>query len=135
LLTFLGLARPVEVNVPGGTSSHSTLVVSSCGLQDSSQVGDHILRTVIRVPSKLSWRQWRLARKFAALERPEGGEGTVEGLEADMDHKYTVNVVEPDKKVNSILEQRKKVREEQLSFSDQIRRRLGWSIRQDFKTI
>jgi predicted translin family RNA/ssDNA-binding protein len=46
-----------------------------------------------------------------------------------------VNVVEPDKKVNSILEQRKKVREEQLSLSDQIRRRLGWSIRQDFKII
>jgi len=133
-LTVQGLAKTVEVKVPGGTSSHSTLVISSCGLQSSSQVGDHILRTVIRVPNKLSWRQWRLARKSAALERSEGCVGTVEGLEAELDYKYAVNVVEPDK-VNTILEEQARVPEKQLTFTDKIRERLGWSTRQDFKII
>jgi hypothetical protein len=117
----------VEVQVPVGTSSHSTLVLSRSGLQDASFVGDHILRTVIKVPQKLSWRQWRLARKFAALERLECG--TVEGLNAEMDHKFAVNVVEPDRKVNSILlERRTMAPEKPPSLVDQIRRRFGMTV-------
>ena len=51
-----------------------------------------------------------------------------------MDHKFKVNVVEPDKKLNSVLE-RLTVQEPQLSWSDQIRQRLGMTIQKDFKAI
>ena len=127
-----GLAKSVDVQVPRGTSSHATLVISNGGLQTAAQVGDHVLRTVIRVPQKLSWRQWRLARRYASLEQVDIG--TVDGLEAEMDHKFKVNVVEPDKKLNSVLE-RLTVQEPQLSWSDQIRQRLGMTIQKDFKAI
>lgn len=134
-MSVQGLAKPVEVKVPVGTSSHSTLVISQRGLQDANQVGDHILRTVIRVPKKLSWRQWRLARKFAALEQQQGS-GTVDGLAADMDHKYAVNVIEPDRTVNSVLERRlPEQRQPEGTLNDQIRHWLGWRTQKDSKPI
>jgi hypothetical protein len=106
--------------------------MSQCGLRAPAQIGDHVLKTVIRVPQKLSWRQWRLARRFAALEPPDVG--TVDGLETDVDHKFNVNVVEPDKKINPIL-QHKRVEQNPLSWTDQIRQRFGMTTQKDSKII
>jgi hypothetical protein len=46
-----------------------------------------------------------------------------------MDHKFAVNVVEPDRKVNSILlERRTMAPEKPPSLVDQIRRRFGMTV-------
>lgn len=135
-LTVKGLAKSLDIQVPRGTSSHATLVSSRSGLQSAAQVGDHLFKTVIRVPQKLSWRQQRVLRRYAALEQLEVG--TIEGMMGDIDHKFNVNVVEPDKMVNRILDRPRAVQENRLSWSDQVRKRLGMPIstaQRDFRGI
>ena len=81
--------NPILVTVSPSTSSHTCIVLPGEGLPSSSLVGDLVLKTSIRVPLKLSWRQARIWRRFANLEVKEGEQlGMVEGIESDLAHRW-----------------------------------------------
>ena len=81
--------NPVTVNVSPATSSHTVIVLPGEGMLSSSLAGDLVLKTSIRVPMKLSWRQSRIWRRFANLEVKEGEQlGMVEGIESDLAHRW-----------------------------------------------
>ena len=83
--------NPVMVNVSPSTSSHTVLVLPGEGLLSSSLAGDLVLKTAIRVPMKLSWRQARIWRRFANLEAKEGEQlGMVEGIDSDLAHRCCI---------------------------------------------
>jgi len=105
-------ARKVSVKVESNSSSGRTIVVAGEGLRSPDCLaGDLVLKTSIRVPSKLSWRQLRVIKRFASLESPELDK-LVTGFSHDGDHRLAVNVVEADRISN------KTVREEPLRYME-----------------
>ena len=116
---YEGLTRCCDLSIPEGTSSHTTLVIHQAGIHSFGCAGDHVLRTYIKVPKKMGWRQGQAFRRFAVLETLETG--TVNGLENEMDHKFTVNVIEPDKSTN-MVQSRALNNQEKLSVYETIRR-------------
>jgi len=117
--------RVVEVVVRPGTSSHTVIVVPEEGLRSFQALpGDLVLRTAIRVPAKLSWRQARIARRFAMVETSDCG--TVEGVTSDLDHRLGVNVVTADKVSNSVLKVVVKRKGYDETFLDRFRTMMGW---------
>jgi len=100
-LEYEGLTRCCDLKIPPGTSSHTALVVNQAGVHGQGYAGDHILRTVIKVPKKLGWWRGRKFRRYAALETPDSG--TVNGIPNSLDHKFCVNVMDADKSRNSAV--------------------------------
>lgn len=98
---YEGLTRSCDLSINVGTSSHTTLVVNQAGVHSYGCSGDHVLQTMIKVPKKLTWRQRRRFLKFAQLESSEYG--SIHGVENELDHKYNVNPLTPDKIVNSVI--------------------------------
>ena len=95
------LSRLVPVQLEAGSSSDK--VVAGEGLRPRDSIaGDLRVHTAIRVPTKLSWRQRRVLRKFAALE-PSVSDKLVDGIEHDTDHKLLVNVVDADRILNNVV--------------------------------
>lgn len=122
---FLSPVRSVDVSVRPGTSSHSVIVVPGEGLGSGGSLsGDLVLRTAIRVPARLSWRQARLWRKFALLETREAA-GCVEGVKEEMDHRLGVNVVVADKVSNSVVKATVRKSWDEF-FLDNFRSKMGW---------
>ena len=98
-------ARNIKVDVEEGTASHSVIVVAGEGLRTKDTIpGDLMVRTAVRVPRTLSWRQGRILRRFASLEPVEVGR-TIAGGPSVSDHKLEVNVVEADKIVNLVVKE------------------------------
>ena len=98
-------ARNIRVGVEEGTASHSVIVVAGEGLRTEDTIpGDLVVRTAVRVPRTLSWRQGRILRRFASLEPVEVGR-TIAGVPSVSDHKLEVNVVEADKIVNLVVKE------------------------------
>ena len=98
-------ARNIRVNVEEGTASHNVIVVAGEGLRTEDTIpGDLVVRTAVRVPRTLSWRQGRILRRFASLEPVEVGR-TIAGVPSVSDHKLEVNVVEADKIVNLVVKE------------------------------
>ena len=64
---------------------------------------------VARVPPKLSWRQARLVRRFAALEAGEADKlvGEVGEVEHGAGHRLGVNVVTADRVANTVVPEEK----------------------------
>lgn len=123
--SFLSPARRMEVPVLPGTSSHTVIVLPEEGVRTRDSVpGDLVLRTAIKVPSKLSWRQLRIWRKFAVLEPGQVG-AVVEGVPTSMDHRLNVNVVTADRISNDIVKI-KKVKGMDETFLDLFRTKMGW---------
>jgi len=118
--------NPVRVNVSPATSSHTVIVLPGEGLLSSSLPGDLVLKTAIRVPMKLSWRQARIWRRFANLEVKEGEQlGMVEGVDSDLAHRLGVNIVSADKILNPV------VKTAELKGFDEtilaaVRNKMGW---------
>ena len=81
----------LSVEVPELTSSHRTLVVRDGGVRRSGTCGHHFVKVGIRVPKSLSARQRDVWRRFAETELVEG---TVQGCQSPMDHKFEIGVVE-----------------------------------------
>jgi len=116
-------ARKVRVKVDQGTPSHSVIVVAGEGLRaEDTLPGDLVLRTSIRIPESLSWRQARIVRKFARLETLEGG--MVDGVPSVSDHKLELNVVEADK-INNTVVKKKEVKGFEKPISVTVREKLG----------
>jgi len=91
---YEGLTRSCDLDIRSGTSSHTTLVIDQAGVHTEFYKGDHHLTAVVKVPKELSWRQRRLLMRFAMLDTQETG--AVTGIGGELDHKYVVNVQEPD---------------------------------------
>lgn len=128
--TARGLGKLIGVQVPPGTSSHRSLVEAGKGIRCSDHnAGDFVLRTCIKVPKKLSRKQRNILVAFAALDSPESG--VVEGVDTPDSHKYLVNIKDPDKVKNERVNT--KVKPETMSWSDQIRQKLGMTISQNAK--
>lgn len=100
-LAYNGLTRSCDLPVTPGTSSHSILIVNQAGIHADGAAGDHVLQAVIRVPKRLGWRQGRIFKRFASLDVQENG--IVDSVSHQLSHKYSVNVLTPDKVRNSIL--------------------------------
>lgn len=102
-IDYEGLTRNCDLKIPSGTSSHATIVLNRAGVHSpgGGYVGDHQLITVLKVPKKLGWRQRRIFRRFAAMDIMEYG--ITNGIDNTLDHKYTVNVLEPDSIQNTAL--------------------------------
>jgi DnaJ-class molecular chaperone len=125
-----GLGQKFGVNVPPGTSSHRSLVEAGRGIRCSDHsAGDFVLKTSIKVPEKLSRKQRRILLAYAAMEEPESG--VVEGIETPNSHKFKINITEPDKVRTNTL--KAKVKVETMSWSDQIRQKLGMTISENRK--
>ena len=116
-------ARRLQVKVEERTGSHSVIIVAGEGLRaPDTLAGDLVLRTAIRVPTSLSWRQARIIRRFARLETLEGG--VVDGIPSMSDHKLEMNVVEADKIVNTVVK-KEEVKRMEKTISATIRDKLG----------
>jgi len=103
LIDYQGLTRCCDISIPVGTSSHTTIVVNQAGVHAcDGHAGDHVLRTVIKVPKRMGWWQTRMFRKFALLDAPESG--TINGIQNQMDHKFDVHVVDAEKTRNVVVE-------------------------------
>ena len=100
-IEYTGLTRVCDLDVSDCTSSHSTLIIHKAGVCTSDYAGDHILKAVIKVPKKLTWRQRRCFLPFASLDLPVNG--IVNGVHNELDHKFNVNVVEADEIINTVL--------------------------------
>jgi len=115
----------LEVDIPAGTSSHRALVVAGEGIRaDDIHPGDHVLGVGVRVPKKLSRKQKRILQAFAALEKIE--DGTVDGVHTKIDHKYRVNVINPDKVKNRYVDGVERTLD--MSLRDKIREKLGLEL-------
>jgi len=97
--------KDMLVDVKSGTSSHVTCVVPDEGIKPADCLpGDLVLKTSIRVPQNLSWKQSRIAMKFARLESlGDIKNGLVEGIDTSSDHKLRVNIVAADKVSNNVV--------------------------------
>ena len=116
-------ARRLQVKVEERTGSHSVIIVAGEGLRaPDTLAGDLVLRTAIRVPTSLSWRQVRIIRRFASSETLEGG--VVDGIPSMSDHKLEMNVVEADKIVNTVVK-KEEVKRMEKTISATIRDKLG----------
>jgi len=94
--------RDLIIDVKPVTSSHTVFVLADQGIRTSSSLpGDLILKTSIRVPTKLSWRQLRIWRKYANLETTP--DGLVDGVSSDSDHRLGVNIVMADRIRNTVV--------------------------------
>ena len=117
-------ARSLEVAVEPNTQSGKTLIVAEEGLRTPDCLpGDLLLRTTIRVPSSLSWRQQRVIKRFASLESAEADK-LVTGVGHDGDHRLEVNVVEADK-INNTKVMEDPVKPWDKTVTETIRDRLG----------
>ena len=117
-------ARNIKVNVDKRTSSHRVILVAGEGLRtEDTMPGDLVVRTAIRIPTSLSWRQERILRRFASLETDEAV-GVVDGVPSVSDHKLEVNVVEADK-VENIVVKKDAVRRMEKTITATIRDKLG----------
>ena len=117
-------ARLVPVKLEAGLSSDKVVVVAGEGLRPrDSLAGDLRVHTAIRVPTKLTWRQRRVLRKFAASE-PSVSDKLVDGIEHDTDHKLLVNVVEADRILNNVVKP-EKIDPMQRTITQTIRDKLG----------
>ena len=85
--------------------------------------GDLIVRTALRIPTQLSWRQKRVLKKFAALEQLESDK-CVDDIEHENDHRLGVNVVTADKVTNSVVIP-DKVDPMQRTITETLRDKLG----------
>jgi len=124
---FTSPARELEIEVKPGTSSHSVIVLADEGVRASSSSslpGDLVLRTAIRIPKTLSWKQTRIWRKFAALEGNYPGAGLVDGVPSDCDHRLGVNVVTADNISNTVVSWRE-LKGMDETFLDTLRDKLG----------
>ena len=68
---------------------------------------------IARVPPKLSWRQARLVRRFAALEAEEADK-LVGEVEHGAGHRLGVNVVTADRVANTVVPEEKVRRSAQV---------------------
>lgn len=117
-------ARLVPVSVPAGSASDKVVVVADEGLRPrDSMPGDLRVYTAIRVPTKLTWRQRRVLRKFAALE-PSVADKLVDNIDHDTDHKLLVNVVEADRILNNVVKP-EKIDPMQRTITQTVRDTLG----------
>jgi DnaJ family protein A protein 3 len=84
--------RCLQVTVRPGTPSHAAVVVPGEGLPGTDSLpGDLVLRTAIRAPGRLTWRQARIWRRFAETEAGgEAGVGLVEGVASELDHRCSL---------------------------------------------
>ena len=81
------------------------IVIAGEGLRtEETFPGDLVVRTAIRVPRTMSWRQGRILRRLASLKPVKVGR-TIAGLPSVSDHKLEVNVVEADKIVNLVVKE------------------------------
>lgn len=123
-MPFRSLARDLVIDIKPGTSSHSAIVKAEEGVRTSCSLpGDLVLNTTIRVPTKLSWRQHRIWRKFAHLEPSQAG-GLVDGVATDSDHRLGVNIVVADRIYNSVVKV-KKIKGMDETILDTIRTKMG----------
>jgi len=99
-LEYEGLTHSCDLDIRSGTSSHTTFVIDQAGVHSEFCKGNHHLIAVVKVPKELSWRQRRLLRRFALLDTSYTG--AVTGIGGELDHKYAVNVQEPDFISNTI---------------------------------
>jgi len=124
---FSAPGRIVPVSVEPKTSSHSVIVVASEGVRAVDNLpGDLVLKTAVRVPTKLSWRQTRIWKKFASLETIPSG-AAVEGITSDMDHRLHVNVITADKVENNVVKP-KEVKGMDETFLEIIRKKIGLEL-------
>ena len=117
-------ARNLQVDVAAATQSGKTIVVADEGLRSPDCLpGDLLLRTTIRVPPSLTWRQLRVIKRFARLETVEADK-LVTGVGHDGDHRLEVNVVEADK-INNTRVREDPVKPWDKTITETIRDRLG----------
>ena len=117
-------ARRVPVMIAPGCDSGRVQVVAEEGLRTGDSLpGDLRVRTAVRTPTQLTWRQRRVWRRFAELESSETDK-LVDNVEHHHDHKLRVNVVEADKVFNSVVKQ-DKVDPMQKTITETIRDKLG----------
>jgi len=118
--------NPILVTVSPSTSSHTCIVLPGEGLPSSSLAGDLVLKTSIRVPLKLSWRQARIWKRFANLEVKEGTQlGMVEGVESELSHRLGVNIVSADKISNPIVKAAE-LKGFDETILEALRKKMGW---------
>ena len=118
------LSRLVPVQLEAGSSSDKVVVVAGEGLRPrNSLAGDLRVHTAIRIPTKLTWRQRRVLRKFAALELSVADK-LVDGIEHNTDHKLLVNVVDADRILNNVVKP-EKIDPMQRTITQTIRDMLG----------
>jgi len=121
-------AKEMLVDVGPGTSSHVTLVVPGDGINTQGCLpGDLVLKTCIRVPSELTRKQTRIAKKLATLDLEESEGGVVEGISCESDHKFRVNLVSADKVNNSVVGE-EVVRRMDKTIQDLLRSKLGVEV-------
>merc|ERR1719300_518411 len=117
-------AKNVGVKVNELTGSHNVIVVAGEGLKTGNSIpGDLVVRTSIRVPTKLSWRQSRIIKRLASLEAEEPDK-LVFGVQSMFDHKLEVNVVDADRVNNQIVKE-KVVKRMEKPISVTVREKLG----------
>eukprot|EP00088_Acartia_fossae_P030736 TRINITY_DN3171_c0_g1_i5.p1 TRINITY_DN3171_c0_g1~~TRINITY_DN3171_c0_g1_i5.p1 ORF type:complete len:478 (-),score=78.65 TRINITY_DN3171_c0_g1_i5:457-1890(-) len=121
-LEYEGPTVSCDLEVQPCTSSHTTLLVNSGGVHSFDYAGDHLLKTLIKVPKKLTWRQRRKLAAYAALEG-DATSGTIDGVTGEMDHKYQLNLVHPSKVENPMLA-KCLFNEEKLNFSQRIMQKI-----------
>lgn len=118
-------ARDLRVKVEQGTSSHSAIVVAEEGVRTGvSLPGDLVIKTAIRVPTRLSWRQKKIFERFASLEQNVETEGLVEGVPSKTDHKLNVNVTSADKVANVVVV-KPEVKRMDKTIEEMLRDKLG----------
>jgi len=124
-----GVYRPagdILVNVGACTSSHSNIVVADRGVRlGDNLAGDLVIKTSIKVPEKLGWRQRRIFMKFAATV--EEASGIIEGIPSELEHKLNVNVLDADTMNNSVVKKEKPKRMDK-SITDFAREKLGVTV-------
>ena len=117
-------ARNLQVDVAAATPRGKTIVVADEGLRSPDCLpGDLLLRTTIRVPPSLTWRQLKVIKRFARLEAAEADK-LVTGVGHDGDHRLEVNVVEADK-INNNRVRADPVKPWEKTITETIRDRLG----------
>lgn len=100
-LDYDGLTKRCDLHIEPCTSSHTTMVVHKGGVHSPFHAGDHVLKTLIKVPKKLTLRQKRHFMKFAELETDYLG--TIDGVDNPMGHKFEHNVIQAIEIKNKIL--------------------------------
>lgn len=82
IIRLSGLHEEINLRIPAGTSSHTELTLSGRGIkhmESYNTYGDHVVRVMIRMPSRMSDEQMELVRQFAYLERDTPG--TITGVD------------------------------------------------------
>jgi len=117
----------IQVNVAPCCSSHSSIVVAGKGVKVGEGLdGDLVVKTSIRVPVKLGWRQRNLLMKFATTEIQKNG--LVQGIPSEHEHKLNVNVLSADSIRNDVVKE-EKVKRLDKSLSEFVRDKLGVEVK------